>query len=151
MKKLAVEIITPIVVVALLWAWTASADSYYYPPLGDVFTAFNDTWLFERFREDVVPSVLRLAAGYVIAVVFFAAGLGLAMAFCPPGTGRRLALPAAWLLVEAFRSDFPFGGVPLSILAVGQVAGPLATIARLGGTLLLGAATVSMTLFSSTV
>ena len=57
-----VEIVTPLLMLAVLWAWTASAESYYYPPLGDVFKAFADTWVFERFREDVVPSLGRLAA-----------------------------------------------------------------------------------------
>jgi apolipoprotein N-acyltransferase len=81
--------------------------------------------------------------GYVIAVGFFAAGIGGALALCPPGPGRRLALPAAWLLAEAFRGAWPFGGVPMSILAVGQVGGPLGPIARVGGTLLIAAVTVA--------
>ena len=41
-------------------------------------------------------------------------------------------------------SAWPFGGVPLSLLAVGQVAGPLATVARVGGVLLIGLATVAV-------
>ena len=65
----AVEIGVSALIVALLWIWTAGAGSYYYPPLGDILSAFKDTWLFDRFREDVVPSLLRLGAGYVIAVV----------------------------------------------------------------------------------
>jgi len=80
--------------------------------------------------------------GYGIAVLLFAAIAGGFLALCPPGAGRRLALPAAWLLAEAFRGAWPFGGVPLSILAVGQVGGPLAGVARVGGTMLLGAVTV---------
>ena len=38
-------------------------------PLGHVLTAFKDTWLFDRFSEDVVLSLLRLGAGYALAVV----------------------------------------------------------------------------------
>ncbi|MEJ7585337.1 MAG: apolipoprotein N-acyltransferase [Acidimicrobiales bacterium] len=53
-----------------------------------------------------------------------------------------MALPGAWLVAEAFRGAWPFGGVPLSTLAVGQVGGPLAPIARIGGTLLIAAATI---------
>lgn len=82
--------------------------------------------------------------GYLLAVAYYSAVLGLAMVITPPGRARRLALPAAWLLYEAFRSAWPFGGVPLSVLSVGQVAGPLAPLARVGGSLLLGAATVAV-------
>lgn len=107
-----------------------------------------------RFRRGLLvglgllaPSILWLAdftiPGYVIATGFYAGVVGTAMILVPPGAGRRLALPAAWLLAEGIRGAWPFGGVPLSELAVGQVAGPLAPIARLGGTLLLGAAIVA--------
>src|SRR5687768_14225025 len=82
--------------------------------------------------------------GYIIAVAYYAALLGVLLIAVPPGRGRRLALPAAWLVFEAFRSDWPFGGVPLSVLSVGQVAGPLAPLARVGGSNLLGAATVAV-------
>ncbi len=84
--------------------------------------------------------------GYAIAVLLlFAAMVGGFMALCPPGAGRRLAtLPGAWVLAEAFRGAWPFGGVPLSVLAVGQVGGPLAAIARVGGTLLIAGATVAI-------
>jgi len=40
------------------------------------------------------------------------------------------------------RWTWPFGGVPLSSLAVGQVAGPLAPVLRLGGALLLVEVTI---------
>jgi apolipoprotein N-acyltransferase len=93
------------------------------------------------------PSMLWMkdltAPGYVIAVAFFAVGIGVAAALCPPGAGRHLALPAAWVLAEAFRGVWPFGGVPMSILAVGQVAGPLGPVARVGGTLLVAGVTVT--------
>ena len=53
-----------------------------------------------------------------------------------------LGLVGAWVLCESLRGAWPFGGVPLSLLAVGQVAGPLAPIARIGGVLAIGAVTV---------
>lgn len=79
--------------------------------------------------------------GYGVAVVVYATVVGLAMVLVPPHRGRYLALPAAWLVAEAIRGAWPFGGVPLSQLAIGQVAGPLAGVARIGGTLLIGALT----------
>jgi apolipoprotein N-acyltransferase len=41
------------------------------------------------------------------------------------------------MVAEAIRWCFPFGGVPLASLAISQVAGPLAPVVRVGGSLLL--------------
>ena len=41
------------------------------------------------------------------------------------------------VLVEALRSTWPFGGLPLGGVALGQASSPLAGAARLGGPLLL--------------
>ena len=50
---------------------------------------------------------------------------------------RLVALPAAIVVFEWFHSHAPFGGVPLSLLSMGQARGPLLPIARLGGGLLV--------------
>ena len=81
--------------------------------------------------------------GYLIAVVAYAALLGLAVTVVPArAPGRWIALPGAIALTELLRWSWPFGGVPLSSLAVGQVASPLAPVLRLGGALLLVEVTV---------
>ena len=80
--------------------------------------------------------------GYLIAIVLFSVVQGLFLALVPPNAGRRPALVGVWVLCEAMRGVWPFGGVPMSILAVGQVGGPLSGVARVGGTLLLAAVTV---------
>src|SRR5205807_10336356 len=59
------------------------------------------------------------------------------MASRPSAPGRWIALPGAWVLAEAFRGRWPFGGVPVSRLAMGQVDTPLVNVARVGGPLLL--------------
>jgi apolipoprotein N-acyltransferase len=83
------------------------------------------------------------APGYVIAAVAYAALLGLAVTVVPAtAPGRWIALPGAIALTELLRWSWPFGGVPLSSLAVGQVAGPLAPVLRVGGSLLLVVVTV---------
>jgi apolipoprotein N-acyltransferase len=84
------------------------------------------------------------APGYVIAVLFFGLLLG---AFCmavPPRAGRALGLVGVWVLCESLRTAWPFGGVPLSLLAVGQVGGPLWPIARIGGVLAMAGVTVAL-------
>ena len=62
---------------------------------------------------------------------------GPGVAAAPPGRGRWLALAGTWTLAELLRWSWPFGGVPLANLAIGQVAGPLAPVLRVGGALLL--------------
>jgi apolipoprotein N-acyltransferase len=81
--------------------------------------------------------------GYLIACALYAAMLGGALALVPSGPARWPALVGAWTLAELWRWSWPFGGVPLASLAVGQVAGPLAPVARVGGALLLVAVTVA--------
>ena len=51
--------------------------------------------------------------------------------------GRLVAFPAALVLAEAVRGAWPFGGMPLTGIDLGQVAGPFGPAARLGGRLLL--------------
>lgn len=80
--------------------------------------------------------------GYLVAVTLFSLFIGGFLALVPPGAGRRLALPGVWVLAEALRGAWPFGGVPLSVLATGQVAGPLAAVARVGGSLAVAGVTV---------
>ena len=88
-----------------------------------------------------VPSLVWISAltapGYVVAAALYSAALGAAIGASPPGEGRWLALPGIWALAELLRWSWPFGGVPLSNLAIGQVAGPLAPVLRVGGSLLL--------------
>jgi apolipoprotein N-acyltransferase len=103
----------------------------------------------DRFRRGwlvglglYLPSLLWMRdltlPGYLIAAVAYAALLGVTMMLVPPGApGRWVALPGAVALTELLRWSWPFGGVPLSSLAVGQVGGPLAPVLRIGGALLL--------------
>lgn len=75
--------------------------------------------------------------GYAIATTAFAGLLATGTMLAPSGPARLLALPGGVVLAEWVRWRWPFGGAPLSNLAVGQVAGPLAPILRVGGALLL--------------
>jgi apolipoprotein N-acyltransferase len=77
--------------------------------------------------------------GYVVAMVMEAAILAVGMAAIPsrPGWRRAVAFPAALVLVERVRATWPFGGLPISGIDLGQVNGPLGGAARIGGRLLL--------------
>jgi ABC-type nitrate/sulfonate/bicarbonate transport system permease component len=112
MRRLAVELGTSALIVAALWLWTDSATSYYYPPLGDVLTAFKDTWLFDRFGADVVPSLLRLAAGFAIATT---AGIALGVVLGLRPRLRRMASP----IIEFMRAIPAPALIPFAILVLG--------------------------------
>ncbi|MFZ0668232.1 MAG: apolipoprotein N-acyltransferase [Acidimicrobiales bacterium] len=75
--------------------------------------------------------------GGIIMILIESLALGLACAACGTGRGRLLALPGAMILAEWLREIWPFGGLPLGGVALGQVAGPLGVAARIGGPLLL--------------
>lgn len=110
--ELAVEIAVPVVLLAALFAWTASSDTFYYPPLSDVFQRFADNWLFERVGSDVWPSLRRMALGYGIAVIV-AVAVGVALG--SSATLRRATAP----VVEFLRSIPPPALIPFAIVVIG--------------------------------
>ena len=57
-----------------------------------------------------------------------------------PTGSRALAFPAAMTLAEAVRTTWPFGGLPIGGVFLGQAGGPVLGVARLGGPLALTAA-----------
>lgn len=77
------------------------------------------------------------APGYLLAPAIFAGLHAIAATVSPQGPWRVIARPAAHTLAEALRLVFPFGGVPLATLPIGQAAGPVAGVVRFGGVILL--------------
>jgi apolipoprotein N-acyltransferase len=71
-----------------------------------------------------------------LEALFFAA----ASLLTPARRGRGIAFVAASTLAEAARMTWPFGGLPLGGVFLGQADGPLLPLARIGGPLLLTAA-----------
>jgi apolipoprotein N-acyltransferase len=71
--------------------------------------------------------LIALEAGFVaVACLVVPAG---------PTVARALAFPAAMTLAEALRMTWPFGGLPIGGVFLGQADGPLLGIARVGGPL----------------
>lgn len=73
-RDLAVEVAVTAGIVALAWWYSASNTSYAVVALPDMLSTFADTWFFDNFSSDVLPSLKRLALGYTTAVVIGAAG-----------------------------------------------------------------------------
>ena len=75
--------------------------------------------------------------GYVVLVGFEALFVAVAFAAVPPGRGRLVAFAGALTLAEWARETWPFGGLPIGSVALGQAPGPLVGLARVGGPLAL--------------
>lgn len=83
-------------------------------------------------------------AGAIALVATEALLVAGACVLVPAGRGRGVGLVGAFTLLEAVRDRWPFGGMPLGGLALGQSGGPLLGLARLGGPLALAAATTTL-------
>jgi ABC-type nitrate/sulfonate/bicarbonate transport system permease component len=96
-----------------IW-WVASADSVdpYWPPLSETTAIFDDVWLSDRLGDDVVPSLARLAAGYVLAAV---CGVGLGLLLGSVRAVRETVEP----VLELARAIPPPVLVPILIVFAG--------------------------------
>jgi ABC-type nitrate/sulfonate/bicarbonate transport system permease component len=108
----ALEISVPIVLLLLIGFWSANQGSYYFPPLTDVLSTFNDTWLFERVGSDVAPSLARMGVGFAVAVIV---GVSLGLLLGRARRVRRASTP----IVEFLRAIPPPALLPFAILVMG--------------------------------
>jgi ABC-type nitrate/sulfonate/bicarbonate transport system permease component len=102
----------PVVLFSAWFVLTEGSQNFYVPSLRTILTAFADTWTPDRLRADVLPSLLRLAAGYALAVVVGVA-LGLVI-----GTSPRIRATCEPVL-ELFRAIPPPVLVPVIMLFAG--------------------------------
>ena len=102
----------PGVLFVMWWLASANSESFYAPPLRDILAAFADTWTPERLRADVLPSLARLGAGYLLAAVL---GIALGVAI---GASPRLRATTEPVL-EFFRAVPPPVLVPVIMLFAG--------------------------------
>ncbi len=86
------------------------------------------------------------APGYIVAILIFCVMHGIASYIASKlstnDNSHRSALIICHSLAEVVRLSFPFGGVPLATLAIGQVSGPLADLAPLMGVIGISTATL---------
>ncbi|GAA3983028.1 ABC transporter permease [Streptomyces plumbiresistens] len=97
---------------ALWWFTSAGSTDFYLPPLSTTLGKFGEVWTPERLRSDVLPSLLRLTAGYLLAVVV-GVGLGLVV-----GMGR-VVRDVLEPVLELFRAIPPPVLVPVIMLFAG--------------------------------
>lgn len=106
-RLLVVALALPAGLLALWWVLSADSQSYYLPPLQRILSAFTGVWWSRRLLDDVLPSLVRLSIGYLLAVALGVA-LGVLIgsfrrvrAFCEPVLEFLRAIPPP-VLVPVF-------------------------------------------------
>ncbi|MFF9039032.1 ABC transporter permease [Streptomyces sp. NPDC014892] len=102
----------PGVLFAVWWFATAGSTDFYIPPLSTVLGKFGEVWTGERLMSDVVPSLVRLLTGYLLAV---AVGVGLGLVVGMHRRVRDVLEP----VLELFRAIPPPVLVPVIMLFAG--------------------------------
>ncbi len=111
-RDVILELVIPVVVIAVWWFASASSASPYFPPLANIVASFVRIWISPTFVTDALPSLAHLAVGLVIAtVVGVGAGLALGMS--------RFLSDAIWSLLEFVRAIPGVALVPAAILLLG--------------------------------
>ncbi|MGW3606348.1 ABC transporter permease [Micromonospora sp. NPDC005161] len=102
----------PLVIFVALWFGTAGSTNFYLPSVQVIMDALASDWLGSRLGDDVLPSLERLAMGYLLAAVL-GVGLGVLVGLSRP---VRQALEP---VLEFFRAIPPPVLVPVLILFAG--------------------------------
>jgi ABC-type nitrate/sulfonate/bicarbonate transport system permease component len=115
LNQAAIALVVPVVLVALWWVLSANSASPYFPPLQDLLRSFKDTWNGDALTTNVLPSVVRLFAGFAIAIVVGVSG-GILLGLSP--RARRDLRP----VTEYFRATPVAALVPLALVLFGAGA-----------------------------
>jgi ABC-type nitrate/sulfonate/bicarbonate transport system permease component len=112
MRSVLLALGLPVVLVVIWWFASAGSTDFYFPPLAKIVEVFPDTWFGPRMVDDVLPSLARLAIGYLAAL---AAGIALGMLIGSNRWVRALTEP----LLEFLRAVPPPVLVPILMLMAG--------------------------------
>jgi len=112
LRRVGMTVGLPVVLLAAWWFASANSTDFFFPPLSEILVALKDEWFGARLLDDVVPSILRLLAGYAIASVV-AVALGVVI-----GTSRTVRATLEPVL-EFFRAIPPPVLVPIFLLLFG--------------------------------
>jgi ABC-type nitrate/sulfonate/bicarbonate transport system permease component len=107
--KIGAEIAVPIAILLVWQLWTASAHQPRFPRLSTILVEFRDMWLFSQFHQHVVPSVVRILAGFAIGSLI---GVVLGIPLGLSTRARRAAMPH----IEYWRAMPPPALLPISVI-----------------------------------
>ncbi|GAA0906440.1 ABC transporter permease [Virgisporangium aurantiacum] len=112
LRRVALALGLPVVLVALWWIASAGSTSFFWPPLSSIVEAFPKTWTADPILHDVLPSLARLTIGYLVALVV---GVALGTAIGSSRPLRSLCEPT----FEFFRALPPPVLIPVIALFTG--------------------------------
>ncbi|MFJ4770090.1 ABC transporter permease [Streptomyces uncialis] len=105
-------LLIPLTVAVVWWLVSEQVHSVFYPSLRSILVSFRETWLFAHFGSDIVVSLCRLLAGYLLSAVV-GVGLGILL-------GRVRAIDIALQPAIQFARAIPAVAlIPVTILLFG--------------------------------
>lgn len=108
----ALELLTPVVLIVLWWFGTSHSKAPYFPPLQKIVVAFRQLYLFATFQTDVLYSLWHFVVGLTAGTVIgFAIGLWLGLS----PRARRNVSP----ITEFFRAMPIVALIPIALVMVG--------------------------------
>ena len=108
------EILVPVLLLVGWQLYTVHAHSFKFPRLSTILVDFKHEWLFAKVGSDLVPSLVRVGAGFAIATVVGIA-LGVVLGMSRPM--HRLAMPH----IEYWRAMPPPALLPISIILLHSI------------------------------
>ncbi|MFJ6359350.1 ABC transporter permease [Pseudarthrobacter oxydans] len=111
-QRAALFLALPALLVLAWWVASQNSTSFFWPPLSKIVTTFGPTWFEGRITEEVLPSLVRLALGYGIALVV---GTAAGVLIGTYATLRSLLEPS----LDFFRALPPPILIPIIILFLG--------------------------------
>jgi ABC-type nitrate/sulfonate/bicarbonate transport system permease component len=99
----------PIAILLAWQLWTASAHQPRFPRLSTILVQFREMWLFSQFGQHVVPSLVRILAGFAIGSLI---GVALGIPLGLSTRARRAAMPH----IEYWRAMPPPALLPISVI-----------------------------------
>ncbi|PRX95768.1 ABC transporter permease [Allonocardiopsis opalescens] len=121
----ALELCVPVLLLVGYGLWSHRALDFYFPPLGEIAEVFGRLWLFDRVPGDLLPSLVRMLAGYALSVVL-GVGAGLLLGL------SRLLRTAAEPVVEFLRALPAPALIPFALLLFGAGDGAKVFVIVLG-------------------
>jgi ABC-type nitrate/sulfonate/bicarbonate transport system permease component len=107
-----IEILSPLVLLALWYVGSADSTNFYFPPLSLILERFGEIWLGGGFVEHALPSLGRMVTGYLVGAVV---GVVLGIALGLSRWARRLLGPS----VEFLRALPAVALIPFGIVVFG--------------------------------
>lgn len=111
-RLLILEIATPILIILLWGILSQNSSQIFFPPLSEVLKNLWSSWILERTFTDIVPSLVNLGLGFLIAAV-----LGVFLGVC-----IGLIKPVSWAIdpiLHFVRAVPPVALIPVFIVLFG--------------------------------